>query len=66
MPIGDLLFVMGSDVTGPMGKTLVPIAGRGAAEQFMKDHYGARILAPDEITLEVLREVAGKPPRLPH
>jgi nitrous oxide reductase accessory protein NosL len=61
MPVGEVLFVMGSDVTGPMGKALVPIAGRAQAELFMKDHYGSRILTADEITLEVLREVAGKP-----
>jgi len=61
MPVGEVLFVMGSDVTGPMGKALVPIAGHTEAEQFRKDHYGTRILTADEITLEVLREVAGKP-----
>lgn len=62
MPVGEVLFVMGSDITGPMGKALVPIAGRAAAEQFMKDHYGNRILTADEITPEVLREVAGRMP----
>lgn len=61
MPVGEVLFVVGSDITGPMGKALVPIAGRAAAEQFMKDHYGSRILTADEITLALLREVAGKP-----
>jgi copper chaperone NosL len=65
MPIGDVLFVMGSDVTGPMGKALVPIAGRTAAEQFLQDHHGQRILAAGEITAEVLREVAGKSTGLP-
>jgi hypothetical protein len=39
----------------------VPIAGRAAAEQFLKDHYGSRILTADEITAALLREVAGKP-----
>jgi len=61
MPIADVMFVVGSDVTGPMGKALVPIAGREAAEQFKKDHYGTRILSADEITMDVLREIAGKP-----
>jgi copper chaperone NosL len=61
MSVGDVLFVKGSDVTGPMGKALVPIAGGAAAEQFLKDHYGSRILTADEITVDVLREVAGRP-----
>jgi copper chaperone NosL len=65
MTVGEVLFVMGSDITGPMGKALVPIAGRTAAEQFMKDHYGSRILTADEITPEVLREVAGRKPAPP-
>jgi len=65
MPVGEVLFVMGSDVIGPMGKALVPIAGRAAAEQFMKDHHGSGILSADEITLEVLREVAGRKPAPP-
>jgi nitrous oxide reductase accessory protein NosL len=60
MPVGAVFFVAGSDVTGPMGKALVPIAGRDAAEQFKKDHSGTRIFTADEITLEVLRELAGK------
>jgi hypothetical protein len=57
-----LLGVAGSDVTGPMGKALVPVAGRDAAEQFKKDHYGTRIFTADEITTNVLREIAGKAP----
>lgn len=61
MPAGEGVFVEGSDVTGPMGKALVPIAGRDKAMQFQKDHRGRRILTADEITLELLREVAGKP-----
>lgn len=61
LPVADVLFVLGSDVTGPMGKTLVPIAGRDAAEQFLKDHHGTRIVTAEEITVELLREVAGKP-----
>mgnify|MGYP001766203554 CR=1 FL=1 len=61
LPVADVLFVMGSDVTGPMGKALVPVSGRDAAEQFLKEHHGARILTADEITSELLRVVAGKP-----
>ncbi len=63
MPIGEVLFVSGSDVTGPMGKALVPIAGRAAAEQFLRDHRGQRILTAQEISLDALREIAGRPMR---
>ncbi len=65
MPISEVFFVAGSDVTGPMGRALVPITGRAAAEQFLKDHHGTRIFTADEITLEILREVAGKTPAPP-
>lgn len=61
-PVGDVFFVMGSDVVGPMGKSLVPIARREAAERFRQDHHGSRLLLAGEITPELLREIAGKPP----
>ncbi len=60
MPVGEVFFVAGSDVVGPMGRALVPVAGREAAEQFLKDHRGSRIYTAEEITPDVLREVAGK------
>lgn len=62
MPVGEVSFVMGSDVVGPMGKSLVPIAGREAAERFRQDHHGTRLLKAEEITPELLREIAGKAP----
>lgn len=43
-------FVIGSDVYGPMGRELIPTAGRLDAETFMKDHQGKRILPFSEIT----------------
>jgi len=35
--------VTGSDVLGPMGEELVPIAGKQAAETFLRDHGGSGI-----------------------
>ncbi len=61
-PIGEVIFVMGSDVVGPMGQALVPVAGREAAERFRQDHHGGRLLTATEITPELLRELAGKAP----
>lgn len=48
------LFVMGSDVYGPMGKELIPFRQRKDAEEFMKDHRGQRIVTFDEVTADVL------------
>lgn len=44
------LFVTGSDVFGPMGHELVPLATIEDAGDFMKDHKGKRILRFDEIS----------------
>lgn len=38
-------YVLGSDITGPMGKELIPCAGLAEAGEFMKDHKGEKILA---------------------
>lgn len=51
------LFVIGSDVMGPMGPELVPHRSIEAAEDFMKDHEGRRVLRFDEITEAVLLEM---------
>lgn len=46
----DAFFVAGSDVMGPMGPELVPLATREEAETFARDHGGGAVLAFDEIT----------------
>ncbi len=48
------LYVIGSDVLGPMGHELVPHPDRYDAEEFMKDHKGKRILTFDQVTMELL------------
>lgn len=47
------LFVTGSDVLGPMGHELVPLANRADAEDFLKDHKGRRILGFADVTREL-------------
>jgi copper chaperone NosL len=42
-------YVIGSDVLGPMGHELIPLASRADAEEFMRDHGGKRILRFDEV-----------------
>ncbi len=49
------LYVVGSDVLGPMGRELVPFARRTDAEEFLRDHRGTRILSFDEVTADVVR-----------
>ncbi len=54
VPVESVLFVVGSDVYGPMGKELIPIAGRKAAETFMRDHGGTALYRFDQIKPELL------------
>lgn len=46
-------YVTGSDVLGPMGHELVPLASRADAEEFLKDHQGKRVLGFDEVSARV-------------
>jgi len=54
MPVDEVFFVLGSDVYGPMGKELIPVANKELAESFMRDHSGTQILPFEKITLEIL------------
>ncbi|PNU20556.1 nitrous oxide reductase accessory protein NosL [Geothermobacter hydrogeniphilus] len=47
IPADEVYFIGGSDVLGPMGEDLVPVKGRKAAETFLRDHGGKRILQFD-------------------
>ncbi len=47
-------FVIGSDVLGPMGHELVPLASRAEAEEFVRDHKGRRILQYADLTPDLL------------
>lgn len=48
------LYVVGSDVLGPMGHDLIPHPDSYDAKEFMKDHLGKRILRFDEISMDLL------------
>ncbi|SDZ82169.1 Nitrous oxide reductase accessory protein NosL [Desulfuromusa kysingii] len=54
MLVDEVFFVAGSDVYGPMGKELIPVAGKELAETFMRDHSGSQILTFEQITLDLL------------
>jgi copper chaperone NosL len=55
MDARKLFFVKDSDVNGPMGPELVPVASLEKAKEFMKDHSGKKILKFDEVKREDLR-----------
>jgi hypothetical protein len=48
-------FVIGSDVSGPMGADLVAHGARADAERFSHDHHGTAIHPFPEITPELVR-----------
>jgi len=54
---GKAFYVIGSDVMGPMGPELVPLATRADAEDFLKDHKGKLILGFSEVTPEIVTKV---------
>jgi copper chaperone NosL len=55
MDARNVFFVLGSDVYGPMGVELVPIATLDTAKEFMRDHRGKRILKFVEVKSGDLR-----------
>jgi nitrous oxide reductase accessory protein NosL len=52
-------YVVGSDIYGPMGEEFIPFTDRAAAENFLKDHHGSKVLAFDEITGEMVESMRG-------
>jgi copper chaperone NosL len=53
----EAFYVIGSDVLGPMGHELVPLASRAEAEEFLKDHKGISILSFDKVTQAVIERL---------
>lgn len=52
----EVLFVVGSDILGPMGPDLVPV-DTARAPKFLKDHEGDRALKLEEITKATLEDL---------
>lgn len=48
-------YVKGSSVYGPMGKELITLGSKEAAEEFMVDHSGDSILRFHDVTMEVIK-----------
>jgi copper chaperone NosL len=51
----EAFYVIGSDVTGPMGNEAVPFRQQGDAAQFLRDHDGKRVVRFGEVTPELLK-----------
>lgn len=54
VPARDAWYVVGSDVLGPMGHELVPLATEAEAQEFLRDHKGKKLLRFDQVTPEIL------------
>ena len=52
-------YVIGSDVYGPMGNELIPFLTKEAAQNFMTDHRGDKIIHFDEITPKLVMGLDG-------
>jgi copper chaperone NosL len=50
----DAVYVIGSDIYGPMGRELIPFASEADAGEFMKDHKGKRVLRFENIKPSVI------------
>lgn len=53
-PAREMRYVIGSDLESPMGRDLVPVEGREAAERLKADHGGERVLTFDEVSEDVV------------
>ncbi|PKN19132.1 MAG: nitrous oxide reductase accessory protein NosL [Deltaproteobacteria bacterium HGW-Deltaproteobacteria-6] len=51
------LYIIGSDIYGPMGRELIPLAHEDDAREFSTDHQGKKILKFSEITAEVVKSL---------
>lgn len=57
----NAFYVTGSDVLGPMGHELVPLASQDDAADFMKDHKGKRLLRFHQVTAGVTQALDSEP-----
>jgi copper chaperone NosL len=48
-------YVIGSNVTGPMGNELIPFSTKAGAETFKKDHHGKIIVKYSQITKKMVK-----------
>ena len=51
------VYVIGSNIFGPMGRELIPFEKEADAKEFMKDHRGQSMLKFTEVTADVLKNL---------
>jgi copper chaperone NosL len=51
------LYVVGSDVYGPMGKEAVPFRKPADAQEFLRDHKGKKLIRFGEVTPELMKSL---------
>ena len=57
VPGRKALYVIGSDVYGPMGRELIPFKSMADALEFKKDHKGKRVVTFDHVTPGLVRQL---------
>lgn len=57
IPAKQAFYVLGSDVSGPMGAELVPHRTQEDAEEFARDHRGEKIVRFEDVTRELLQDL---------
>jgi nitrous oxide reductase accessory protein NosL len=51
----EALYVIGSDVFGPMGHELIPFKTQASAQEFLEDHKGTGILHFSDVSEETIK-----------
>jgi nitrous oxide reductase accessory protein NosL len=52
--VDKVFFVTGSDILGPMGKELIPVHSKEAAEAFKQEHKGNALFTFEQVTSDML------------
>ena len=53
----EATYIVDSDIFGPMGRELIPLAQESDAQDFMKDHGGKAVLKFKDVTLSVVKSL---------
>lgn len=59
IPAKEAVYVLDSDIFGPMGRELIPFKSEKSAKAFMDDHNGKDIVKFDEITDKMVMALDG-------
>jgi len=59
IPAKEAIYVLDSDIFGPMGRELIPFKNKKSAKAFMDDHNGKAMVEFDEITDKMVMALDG-------